>query len=479
MLLSQVLKDTAHIKDMEDIEITHIETDSRKVIPGTLFVCVKGVTVDGHDYAEKALKTGAAAVVVERDLGLVNQIVVTDTREALALACSNFHNNPSKGLKLIGVTGTNGKTSCTFIIKDILEYAGFKTGLIGTIKNQIGTMELPAKYTTPEPFELNALLAKMKANGCSHVVMEVSSHSLDQKRVFGLEFETVLFTNLTQDHLDYHGTMENYFLAKKEAFLMAKTSVINVDDMYGKRLQQELTNHCVTYSLENTSADFTAKNLVCSKSGVQFELLSETSIQRVNFSMPGEFSVYNALGSIAVAVNAGVDLKVAIEGINNCKGVKGRGEVLYDKDFTIICDYAHTADGLEKILKAIKPHVKGRLITLFGCAGERDWTKREKMGETVGQYSDFVIITSDNPRKENPLEILGYVTPGVEKTKTPFKTIADRYGAVLWALDNIEKDDLLLLAGKGHEDYQVLYSATIYFDEHKIVKEILTKKGLL
>lgn len=479
MLLSSLLTGVSYQGKFEDREVVAIETDSRKVIPGTVFVCVTGVHTDGHDYAAGALDKGAIGVITQKDLGLKNQILVENSRKALAVVCANFHGNPSKELKLIAITGTNGKTSCTYIIKDILEYAGFQTGLIGTIKNQIGNMDLPAKYTTPEPFELNALLKKMLVNGCSHVVMEVSSHALDQLRVYGLQFESVLFTNLTQDHLDYHKTMENYYLAKREAFLMAKNSVINIDDEWGKRLQTEVNDNVVTYSLEDNHADFVAKNIEYTKSGVQFELLSGDTIKRVNFPMPGEFSVYNALGSVAAAVQAGVSLPVAVEGVNRSHGVKGRSEVLYDGDFTIICDYAHTADGLEKILKAIKPYCKGRLMTLFGCAGERDWTKREKMGETVGKYSDFVILTSDNPRKENPLEILQHAIPGIEKTGTPYKAIADRYGAVLWAIENIAKDDILLLAGKGHEDYQVLYSATIFFDEHKIVRELLEKKGLL
>lgn len=259
---------------------------------------------------------------------------------------------------------------------------------------------------------------------------------------------------------------------------MAKQTIVNTDDEYGRRLAQEVQNKVISYGLEDDRADFSAKNLHFSKSGVQFEVLADAMIKRVKFAMPGEYSVYNALGAVAVAMSVGVSGEAAIDGINHCKGVRGRGEVLYDGDFTIICDYAHTADGLEKVLKALKPQVKGRLITLFGCAGERDWSKREQMGETVGSFSDMVVLTSDNPRKEDPLEILAHATVGLSKTKAKVKTIADRYGAIVWAMDQLKPDDLLLLAGKGHEDYQVLYSATIYFDEHKIVEEILQKKGL-
>ena len=478
MTLINILNNITFSGKIIDCEISGIETNSRKVKKDSLFFCIKGVSSDGHKYAGNAIESGASYVVTEKDLGIKNQIIVENTRESLATACSNLYDNPSKKLKIVAVTGTNGKTSCTYIVKSLLEQCGYKVGLIGTIKNIIGDLELQAKYTTPEPLELNALMDKMVKSGCTHMVMEVSSHGLEQSRVFGVDVDVALFTNLTQDHLDYHKTMDNYFEAKKIAFTMAKKSIINIDDEYGVRLVDEIENEVTTYSIDNMMADVVGKNLVFSPTSVQFEVLASDKIKRVKFNMPGKFSVYNAIGAIGVALSLGVPFEDVISGISNVAGVRGRAEVLYDDKFTIICDYAHTPDGLEKFLQSIKPHVKGRLITLFGSAGERDWTKRAKMGSTVAKFSDYIILTSDNPRKEDPIEIIEHVAVGIEEVGTPYKAIADRYAGILWAVDMLEEGDVLCLAGKGHEDYQVLYGCTIYFDEHKIVDEILKKKGL-
>jgi len=479
MKINNILEDITYKGDTDNVDIVNIEINSKTVTQNSLFFCIIGVNSDGHNYAEDAIKNGASYVVVERDLGLSKQIIVKNTKKAYALACCNFFEHPSKKLKIIGFTGTNGKTSATYILKHILEKCGHKTGLIGTIKNQIGDLDVASRYTTPQAFELNSLLNKMVQSDCEYVVMEVSSHGLAQHRTYGIEFFTGVFTNLTQDHLDYHGTMEKYFEAKKILFENSKNKVVNLDDDYGKRIYTEFPDNIITYAIKDQTADVLAKNIRLSVSAVQFEFLYDNGIKRVKFNMPGEFNTYNALASISAGITLGLKVSDMIDSISTCKGVKGRAEVLYSGDFTVICDYAHTADGLEKFLGAIKPYVKGRLIALFGCAGERDWTKRFNMGETVAKLSDFVILTSDNPRKEDALSIIKHTEEGINKVKTKHKSIADRYGAILWAMDNLEKDDVLCLLGKGHEDYQVLYSSTIYFDEHKIIEDILKDKKLI
>ncbi|MGL5972779.1 MAG: UDP-N-acetylmuramoyl-L-alanyl-D-glutamate--2,6-diaminopimelate ligase [Oscillospiraceae bacterium] len=479
MKLSKILKDVNYKEKIDDINILKIDTNSRVVDENTLFFCISGINSDGHNYAQDALKNGARYIVTEKDLNIKNQIIVEDTKKAYAIASCNFFSNPSKKLKVIGVTGTNGKTSTTYIIKHILESNGYKTGLIGTIKNLIGDFEVAAKYTTPQAFELNGLLNEMVKEDCEYVVMEVSSHALAQHRVFGIDFYIGAFTNLTQDHLDYHKTMDEYFSAKKMLFNYCENVVTNLDDEYGKLIFDEFEQKSTAYAIDDLQADVVAKNLQLSASSVQFEVLLNNNIKRVNFNMPGRFSTYNTLAAIAVCSLLKLDIDCVVDGLKNCKGVKGRAEVLYNKDFTIICDYAHTADGLSQFLESIKPYVKGRLIALFGCAGERDWSKREEMGKAVASLADFVILTSDNPRKEDPLKIIEHTEKGILDVGTKYKAIADRYGAILWAMDNIKKDDVLCLLGKGHEDYQVLYSTTVYFDEHKIVEEILTERNLI
>lgn len=479
MKLKEVLKNINYSNDIEDVDITNIEVNSKLVVSNSLFFCIVGVNSDGHTFASDAINNGAEYVVVERDLGLKKQIIVKDTKKAYALACCNFFHNPSKKIKIIGITGTNGKTSSTYILKHILESCGHKTGLIGTIKNEIGDIDIRAKYTTPQSFELNALLNKMVQSNCEYAVMEVSSHALAQHRTYGIEFFTGAFTNLTQDHLDYHKTMDGYFNAKKILLEKSIYKVINLDDKYCIKLLEEFKDNTITYSINDNSADVLAKNIKMTISSIQFELLCENIIKRVNFNMPGKFSTYNALCAISCALTLGISVEDIVKSLSSCKGVKGRAEVLYSGDFTIICDYAHTSDGLQKFLESIKPYVTGRLIALFGCAGERDWTKREKMGETVGGLADFVVLTSDNPRKEDSLEIIKHAEKGLNNTKVKYKSIADRYGAILWATDNLKSNDVLCLLGKGHEDYQVLYSSTVYFDEHKIIEDILKDKGLI
>ena len=504
MILTQLLGEInyeTNIKDIDSIDIKNITTDSRKIKSGDVFICIKGLRFDGHDYARnfsssnfqnsednKNINNKDIIVVAQEDVGAQNQILVKDTRKAYAKMAANFFGNPSKKLNLIGVTGTNGKTSTTYIIKHILESLGKKTGLIGTIQNEIEDISFPAKYTTPDPYELNLLFKKMVDVECDYVVMEISSHALDQDRVYGLDFTAAIFTNLTQDHLDYHGNMQNYFQAKKKLFGSCKNAIVNIDnpcekkfeENYGKKLFKEIKCNKYSYSVDN-KADFFANHICVSSSGTSFKLnsnlnseFSEFNVYDININMLGKFFVANSIAAVATVVSLGFDLKDALSALQNFPGVKGRAEILpVDADFTVIRDYAHGPDGIEKILDAINEFATGRVVILFGCAGNRDRSKRKIMADIAAQKSDYVILTSDNPRDEDPWIIIDDAKPGLEKNNTPYKIIVDRYKAIKWALENSKKNDILILAGKGHEDYQVLDFGTIYFDEYQIVSELL------
>lgn len=474
MKLVDLMQDIPYEGTLPDVEINKVTSDSRQVSEGCLFVCVVGARFDGHTVAEDVLKQGAAAVVCQKDLHLNNQVVVQDSREAYGILCSNFYGNPSKRLKLIGITGTNGKTTCTYLIKHVLEAAGKKVGLIGTIQNEIDDMALPAKNTTPDPGELHVLFMRMAQAGCEYVVMETSSHALDQKRLAGCHFAVGVFTNLTQDHLDYHGTMEAYYQAKKKLFDLCDTAVVNLDDEYGRRLAKEVNCQVKTFSIHDDAADFTAKDIRPGIAHNRFTFVGDSQIGRVDFPMPGEFSVSNAMAAGVAALSVGLTMAQVTTGLSGCTGIPGRAEVLKtDTDFTVIRDYAHTPDGLEKVLPALKPFTKNRLMVLFGCAGQRDPTKRVHMAQAVAKYADHMIITSDNPRNEDPVKIIQDALPGFEGSKVPYEVIPDRYTAIEWALTHAQPGDVLVLAGKGHEDYQVLDYGTIHFDEREVVDRLL------
>lgn len=460
----------------QDCEISGITSDSRRVEPGMVFVCIKGGRFDGHDHAESAIAAGAAAVICRHSLGLEREIVCADTRLAYGLLCQNWFENPGKRLRLIGVTGTNGKTTVTCMIKHILQAAGKKAGLIGTIHTEIDDIVIPAKYTTPDPFALQSMLARMVRAGCEYAVMECSSHALDQHRLAGLHFHTAVFTNLTQDHLDYHGDMESYFLAKRKLFTMCDQGVVNVDDAYGQRLAQEFPT-CQTFSTRDNVADYSAHSIVLEPGESRFVFVAKGQIARIKLPIPGAFSVENCMAAVAACLREGLALDVVAQALSDCPGVMGRVEAIpTDTDYTIIRDYAHSPDGLEKVITAMRQFAKGRVVTLFGCAGNRDRTKRKLMGEIVARLSDSVILTSDNPRDEDEMQIIEDTLPGIEEhPETPCEVILDRYDAICWALQHSQKDDILILAGKGHEDYQVLRGETRCFDERKIVLELLEK----
>lgn len=474
MKLSQILKGINVKNSFEDREIIDVTQDSRLVKEGSLFVCVKGAAFDGHSVAKEMMEKGAAGVVVERDLGIDGQILVGNSREAYSPICANFFSNPADKLKIIGLTGTNGKTTTTFLIKQILENCGKRVGLIGTVQNMICDEVYPAKYTTPDPYELQKLFAMMVEADCEYCVMEVSSQALAQGRVSGIRFTLGAFTNLTQDHLDYHKTWENYFNAKRRLFESCDIAVTNADDEHGLKIVEGLKfNKLVTYAVNTNDADFVAKNVQFKSNGVEYELVGDT-IGRCNCPIPGRFSVYNSLCACTCALALGIDFDTVLESISKSKGVKGRIEVVpTERDFTIIIDYAHSPDGLENIISSLKEIAKGRVVTLFGCGGDRDKTKRPKMGKIAAELSDFCVVTSDNPRSENPSEIIKDILVGMEGINTPYVVVENRREAIAYAIKNAKKDDIILLAGKGHETYQILPTGTIHFDEREVVAEVL------
>ena len=474
MKLYELMKGIAEVK-LPDREISGVTSDTRSEIKqGTMFVCIKGKTFDGHDAAKDMIAKGCTVIVCERDLGLDNQIIVEDTRTLYPMICAAWFGNPQNKIRLIGVTGTNGKTTITTMIKKVLSSFGCKVGLIGTCQNEIGDRIYPTTRTTPEPYDLYELFSKMVEAGCEYAVMEVSSQGLEQKRVAACRYKVGIFTNLTQDHLDVHGTMENYYLAKKELFKISDTAVINCDDEYGRRYIEEVDCPVKTYSV-GSEADFTADDVLLCASGVKYVFSDGQKKRNVVFPMPGLFNVSNSLAVIACMETLGFDVDKTIKAIAGVGGVRGRAEIVPTKrDFTVICDYAHTPDALINVLKAIKECSVGKVKCLFGCGGNRDATKRPLMAAAAADNADFLIVTSDNPRNEDPEEIIKDILVGLEGKTTPYIKICDRREAIHWAINNAEKDDIIVLAGKGHEDYQILAGGVkIHFDEREVVAEAL------
>ena len=461
--------------DIPDTEITDITSDTRKQLaPGFVFVCIKGNTFDGHDAAKEMIERGASVIVAEHDLGLDNQIIVEDTRAAYPALCARYFGDPQKSLKLIGVTGTNGKTTITTVLKKVLDGFGCKVGLIGTCQNEIGDKILHTDRTTPEPYELFELFRQMADAGCEYVVMEASSQGLEQKRLGPCEFRVGIFTNLTQDHLDVHGNMENYYQAKKLLFDVSAQAIINIDDFYGRRYLEEISCKKNTYSAER-KADFYAEDILLSASGVKYVYCDGKAKHNVDFKMPGVFNVSNSLAVISCCETLGFSAEGTIRQLNQMQGVRGRAEVVpTGRDFTVICDYAHTPDALANVLAAIRTGSTGKVKCLFGCGGNRDATKRPLMAAAAADNADFLIVTSDNPRNEDPEDIINDILTGLEGKNTPYVKITDRREAIHWAIKNAEKDDIIVLAGKGHEDYQILAGGVkIHFDEREVVAEAL------
>ncbi|MBR2044319.1 MAG: UDP-N-acetylmuramoyl-L-alanyl-D-glutamate--2,6-diaminopimelate ligase [Clostridia bacterium] len=474
MLLKNLLNNVP--KEYENVEIKGITADSRKVSEGFAYICIVGAVNDGHNFALSAKEKGAAVIIAERATDSGIDVIVPDTHAAHAVMSANWFGNPAKQLKLIGITGTNGKTSVTYMLKSILEEAGEKVGLIGTIQNMIGDEVIKTERTTPSCYELNELFRIMVDKGCTSAVMEVSSHALDQKRVYNIDFEVAIFTNLTQDHLDYHITMENYMEAKKKLFSMCKNAVINGDDAWADKISKGLTCNVVTVSAEK-DATYKAENIEYRADGVSFTLSGEKEKLPLTMSTGGRFTVYNTMSAAVAALHFGIDSETVIKALCGSDGIKGRAEVVKNPfDFTVIIDYAHTPDGIENILNTFSELKKGRLIILFGCGGDRDKTKRPIMGEIAAEKADFLIVTSDNPRTEEPSSIIDDILVGVKKHSTPYTVIENRVEAIRYAIMNARKDDIIVLAGKGHETYQILADRTIHLDEREVVDEAVKER---
>ncbi len=473
MLLSKLLRGISHSEIKMDEEITDIVSSSREVKKGCLFVCIKGDSFDSHTIASQMLSQGASAVITQKNLGLEAQIVVPDTKKALARIWSNFYDNPEKKLKLIGVTGTNGKTSTTYMIRHILESVGYKTGLIGTVGYSFDKDNFtPSELTTPEPRELYRIFNTMANNGCEYCVMEVSSQALSQKRCDGLIFECGVFTNLTNDHLDYHKNMENYLAAKGELLKKSKISVVNCDDPNARTISAYAKEKKIFFSSKNKTADYYADRTILKENKCSYYL---NGLQ-VNVPIPGKFTVYNSMGAVACCNLLGIPFENCIGALKNIPPVPGRAEVLRtDTPYKVLIDYAHTPDAVVNILATVKNSAKGRVVALFGCGGDRDKTKRPLMAKAAAENADYVIITTDNPRTENPNEIIEDILPGIRGINTPCAIIPDRTDAIEYALKNAKDNDIIVLCGKGHETYQIIGTDKLHYDEREIVKKYLEK----
>jgi len=452
--------------------------DSRRVQPGDLFACVSGFKVDGHDYAAKAITSGAVALVVDHFLPLdVPQVKVSNVRQVVGAFAAAVNDHPSERLELVGVTGTNGKTTITYLIEKIGTKQGKKVGLIGTLGSRIDGREIPGERTTPEAIEVQKLLGDMVAEGVSLAVMEVSSHAMDLGRVSGCEFDAGIFTNLTQDHLDYHKTMEEYLRAKSSLFSnlvgkkQPKMSILNGDDSSFAKLSEASAARVVSYGIDH-EVDYRAENVEVTAEGVRFEVRCGEGLQLVHYSTPGVFSVYNALAAFVWGVERGYDPESVAEALAEIPGVPGRFEsIRLGQPFQVIVDYAHTPDGLENVVRTARGFTKGRLITVFGCGGDRDKGKRPLMGEAASAWSDFVIVTSDNPRTEDPDQIIKEILVGINGVE--HVALRDRREAIWSACRMAKAGDTILIAGKGHETYQIFGTEVHPFDDREVAREAL------
>lgn len=481
MRLQELLNGVTYelIQGVLEKDIENIQYDSRKISKNDIFVCLSGFEVDGHNYASKAIELGASVIICEKDIKVENDevtvIKVKEGRKVLAIISSNYFGNPTKKLKILGVTGTNGKTTTVYILKSILEKAGKKVGLVGTVANYIGDKKVKSERTTPESLELQKLFKDMVDYGCEYCVMETSSHSLELDRVYGFNYEVGIFTNLTRDHLDFHKTFENYYAAKFTLFERSKNCIINIDDDYGYKILKDIekleNKKVITYSIKNDS-DYKATNIEMKNGDVNYS----TNDVNYNSILPGEYNIYNTLGAIAAMKSIGIEEEFIKQGLLDVV-VPGRCERVgykYDIPYDIIIDFAHTPDGLKNILETLRGFTTNRLISVYGCGGDRDKVKRAELGRIGTELSDYAIITSDNPRDEDPMLIIREILAGINKTN--FIAIENRTEAIKMAINMAEEGDVIVLAGKGHENYQIINEGTIHFDEREIVEEILIDK---
>ena len=464
--------DTIEIHADLDLEIAGITADSRKVNKDDLFVAISGFTSDGNRFIPMAMEKGAAVAVTAKKPEIdVPYVLVPSDRKALAQCAASLYGHPSRAMTMIGITGTNGKTSVTWLLKQVLEQTlGAKVGLIGTMENHIGDVVEEALRTTPESNELQQLYARMRSAGCTHCVMEVSSHAITLDRVAGVHFDVAAFTNLTEDHLDFHGTMEAYCEAKAELFRRCDKAVLNADDGWFDRFAEAATCPALTTSAKNPAGLY-AKDMTLLSDGIRFTAVYGGEEAQVCVPIPGKFTVYNTLTVLGVALQLGISLADAAAALSKVRGVKGRIEVAPTpgKDFTVLIDYAHTPDGLENVLSSVRDFCKGKLIAVFGCGGDRDPIKRPIMGKIGVELSDIAVITSDNPRTEDPMTIISHICKGADEAGGTYKVIENRVKAIGYAMDIAEKDDIIVLAGKGHETYQEIMGVKHHLDEREVV----------
>ena len=458
-----------------DTEITHVCVDSRATQKGSLFVAVPGNRCDGGHYARQAVDRGAVCVVCQSELPPdLPWVKVRDARLALSQLACRWYGHPSRQLTMLGVTGTNGKTTVTYLLRHILQRTGMKTGLIGTVQNIVGEQTLPAQRTTPDALQIQQLLSAMTKNGCSHAVMEVSSHALDQHRAEGIDFAVGIFTNLTEDHLDYHGTMGCYCDAKAKLFQMSRMGVCNADDPWTERLLAGASCPSVYYGIHNP-AEVWAEDIFLYSRSVDFKVCTARTRTPVHLGVPGRFSVYNALGAIAACGELGIPPEECAAALATFPGVAGRMEVVPTpgKPYTLLIDYAHTPDALENVLKTVRGFAQNRVIAVFGCGGDREREKRPLMGHIAGKLADLTIITSDNPRTEEPMAIIRDILPGIAGAEDKYIVEPDRRGAIALAMGRAAAGDVIVLCGKGHETYQEIGDKTIPMDEREIVRSLL------
>lgn len=490
MKLSELIKTVPvlGINGRTDLEITHLTADSRGVKPGALFVCFHGEKHDGHSFIPQAIQNGAAAVVGTADIAPeVTYIRAEDARIAAGRLAAEFFGQPSRQLRTVGVTGTSGKTTTTYLTDAILSRAGHRVGLIGTVKNRVGGQEQPVEHTTPESINLHSLCRAMVEAGDDYLVMEVSSHALELHRVEGIEYDVAVFTNLSHEHLDFHGTMENYLQAKAKLFQglrpgaseaprkRYKKAVVNLDDPYGAEITERSSVPVLTYGIKS-AADITADNIHITSAGAAYTARTPLGDIALRLPITGLFNVYNSLAAIGVAAAEGMPPAVIKEALEEFSGVPGRFELVDGgQDFAVIIDYAHKPDGLEKILRTARGFAKGRIIAVFGCGGDRDRTKRPLMGEIAGKLADFTVITSDNPRSEDPLAIMGEIEAGTERVTDAYAVEADRRAAIERAIRMAKQDDIVIIAGKGHETYQILKDETVHFDDREEARRVLQR----
>lgn len=472
------------------VEITGLQNDSRKVGPGDLFFCIPGLIADGHDFAAKAVELGAAALVAERELDTgVPIILVKDARYAMAVLATHFYGYPSKEMKLIGITGTNGKTTTTYLLEKILSDQGFQTGLMGNIHVKIGSEYIQNRGTnTQEAMELQRILRHMADAGTDYCIMEVSSHGLDLGRVKGCSFRSGLFTNLTQDHLDYHQTMERYRAAKGLLFSRmgndfsqapdgTRFAVLNADDPASEEFEKLTSAQVITYGIESAGADVRAEQVEVSAKGTRFRCITFEGTSNVQLKLVGRFNVYNALGAIAAALAEGIALNRIVESLEQVASVEGRMEIVDEgQEFLVLVDYAHTPDGLENALSTIRQFAEGNVYCVFGCGGDRDRAKRPLMGQVAAKYSDYLFVTSDNPRSEDPERIIQDIVPGLKEAgyeENRYELITDRWQAIQKAIARATSKDVVLIAGKGHETYQEIKGVKYDFDDRLIAKQAI------